>query len=365
MKLRKELIVMIIGALLSLFLLANLWGLVMVDLWTFAAAVLMMIFLVDYLPDVSCDGCRGLLMAEFLQVPYSTVAIAAAIPALLYYLAVFLMVDLEAIKTGLRGLSKDELQTNGVLKKVLLIFPVILLIYQLIITKASVTTAGIQAIICSVIVSWFYKEHRMGPQKIFEALYLGAKDSVGIAAVCATAGIIIGCVTMTGLGTKFSSMVLVLAQGNLILLGILTGLICLLLGMGLPTTAAYIITVTVAAPALLKAGVDPLAAHLFVFYYAILSAITPPVAGAAYAGASIAGSPIMKTGFAAVKLGIVAYIVPFFFINNQAILAQGELLTVLQSCATAVIGVVLLAIVLQNVSFFGNRISLRRGSPIF
>lgn len=302
-------------------------------------------------------GAGAFIMAEFLQISYAEVAIAAAIPALLYYLAVFLMVDLEAVKTGLQGVPREELPSlKEIFRKSVLILPILLLVYQLIIAKTSVTLAGISAIICSVVVSWLSsKENRMGLKKIYLALYEGAKDSIAIASVCATAGIIVGSVTMTGLGTKFSSMVMALAQGNMLLLGIFTAIICLVLGMGLPTTAAYIITVTVAAPALIKSGVVPLAAHLFVFYYAILSAITPPVAGAAYAGASIAKAPVMKTGFTAVKLGIVAYMVPFFFINNQAIIAQGAGVDILQSLVTAIIGVVLIAMGAQNMTFTGKK----------
>lgn len=304
-------------------------------------------------------GAGAFIMAEFLQISYAEVAIAAAIPALLYYLAVFLMVDLEAVKTGLRGVPREELPAlKDMVRKSVLIFPVLLLVYQLIIAKTSVTTAGISAIACSVIVSWLSsKENRMGVKKIYYALYEGAKDSIAIASICATAGIIVGTVTMTGLGTKFSSMVMSLAQGNMLLLGIFTAIICLVLGMGLPTTAAYIITVTVAAPALIKSGVAPLAAHLFVFYYAILSAITPPVCGASYAGASIAKAPVMKTGFTAVKLGIVAYVVPFFFINNQAIIAQGAGIDIIQSVITAIIGVALIAMGIQNITFTGTRLN--------
>lgn len=302
-------------------------------------------------------GAGAFIMAEFLQVSYAEVAIAAAIPAILYYLAVFLMVDLEAVKVGLKGVPRAELPSmKMIIRKSVLIVPILLLVYQLIIAKTSVTVAGISAIACSVLVSWFAdKENRMGIKKVYFALYEGAKDSIAIASVCATAGIIVGAVSMTGLGTKFSSMVMSLAQGNMLLLGIFTALICLVLGMGLPTTAAYIITVTVAAPALIKSGVLPLAAHLFVFYYAILSAITPPVAGAAYAGASIAKAPVMRTGFTAVKLGIVAYLVPFFFINNQAIIAQGDAVTIIQSICTAVLGVTLIAMGAQNMTFRGKQ----------
>ncbi len=304
-------------------------------------------------------GAGAFIMAEFLQIKYSTVVIAAAIPAILYYLSVILMVDLEAVRLNLKGIDKNELPPlRKVLKKAYLLLPIFILVYELIVVNASITLSGILAIASTVVVSWFDKDSRMTPRKIINALYNGATDSIGIAAVCATAGVIIGAVSMTGLGTKFSSVVLALAQGNLSILAVLTALICMVLGMGLPTTAAYIITVAVAAPALIKAGIAPLSAHLFVFYYACLSAITPPVAAASYTGASIAKAPVMKTGWTAVKLGIVAYLVPFFFLTNQTLLARGAVIDITRSIITAGAGCALLAIAFENINYNGKKINI-------
>ena len=300
-------------------------------------------------------GAGAFIMAELLQISFSTVAIAAAIPALLYYLAVFLMVDLEAVRLDLKGMAKADITPlKTVLKKFYLLLPIIILIFQLIVVRASITRSGIIAIVSCVIVSLFSKENRMTPSKIIDALYSGARDCIGIAGVCAMAGIIIGTVSMTGLGTRFSSMVLAIAGNNLYFLAFLTAVICIVLGMGLPTTAAYIICVTVAAPALIKLEIPALAAHMFVFYYAILAAITPPVAAASYAAASIADAPIMKTGWAAVKLGIAAYIIPFFFLNNQPLLFDGAPLEILIAAATSILGIALLSMVVQNITFFRN-----------
>ena len=291
-------------------------------------------------------------MAEFLQKSFGEIATAALLPSLLYYLAIFLMVDLEAIRLNLKGLTKDHIPAlSKVFKRIYLLLPIAVLVYMLLIARASITRSGITAIVICVVVSWFNKETRMGLQKLCNALYRGAMGSIGIAGICAAAGIIVGAVGMTGLGPRFSSLVLQLAHGNITIIAVLTAVICLVLGMGLPTTAAYIISVTVAAPALINGGIDPLAAHMFVFYYAILSAITPPVAAASYAAASIADAPIMKTGFTALRLGLTAYIIPFFFLNNQALLMVGDLLTILRASVTAVFAIFLFAMVIENVTY--------------
>lgn len=301
-------------------------------------------------------GAGAFIMAEFLQLSYSDIVAAAAIPACLYFFAVFMMVDLEAVRLRLKGIPADQRPSlKEVLKKIYLLAPIVLLVVELLVVKASVTRSGLLAIGCCVVISFFNKESRMGPKKIFDALYDGAKGCIGIAATCSTAGIIIGAVSVTGLGTRFSSAVLGLAQGNFAVIAILTALICMVLGMGLPTTASYIIAVAVAAPTLIKSGIAPLSAHMFVFYYAILAAITPPVAGASYAAASIAEAPIMKTGYTAVKLGILAYVIPFFFVRNDLLLANGTFTEVLRALSTALVAVVLLSVVLENTTYSGRK----------
>lgn len=309
------------------------------------------------LPPVMGSG--AFIMAEYLGIPYSSVALAAALPALLYYLAVFLQVDLVAVNTGLRGAEPSDLpKKKETLQKIYMLLPIVLMVVLLMVMRVSVTRAGLASILFTVVISWTQKEFRMGPRRIFEALAEGAKATVGIASVCMLAGMITGAVSSSGFATKFSSFILALANDQLILIGILTALICLVLGMGLPTTAAYIITASVALPALIKAGILPLAAHMFIFYYAILAAITPPVAGASYTGASIAKAPVMRTGLEAVKLGAVAYIMPFFFINNPNLIGQGSFVATLQAIVTSTFGCVLLAMCIQGVTFKGNKLTV-------
>ena len=304
-------------------------------------------------------GSGAFIMAEFLGVSYATVALAAIIPAILFYLALFFQVDLVAISTGLKGAPPEDLpDKKKLIKNIHMTIPVIVLIYVLMVMRMSPTRAGLFAIGVSVLISWTSKSFRMGPKKIYKALVDGAKSSVGITAVCILAGIIVGAVSSSGLATKFSSIVLGLARDNLIITAALTAIICLILGMGLPTSAAYVITVVIALPALMKIGVLPIAGHMFVFYYAILAAVTPPVATASYTAASIARSPVMKTGLEGVKLATIAYLMPFFFINNPNLIGQGTLLEIAQSFATATLGCFLLAMVIRGVTFAGNKVRL-------
>jgi TRAP-type uncharacterized transport system fused permease subunit len=177
--------------------------------------------------------------------------------------------------------------------------------------------------------------------------------SVGIAAVCASAGIIVGIVAMTGVGVKFGSIVVGLSQGNLFITLVLTAVICLFLGTGLPTTASYIITAAVGVPALLKLGADPLAAHLFVFYFAAISTITPPVAGAVYTACGFSGSPVMATGWTATRLGISAYIVPFLFVYHPVLLLKGSWLEITQATVSAIVGVAAVSMALIGTSYIG------------
>jgi len=300
-------------------------------------------------------GAGAFIMAEFLQLPYSEIIIAAAVPALLYYLGVYCMVDLEAVKDGLKGMSRQERPDfREVLKELYLLVPIVVLIYELVIVNASVIKSGLIAIAVCVIISWFRKDTRMGVKKIIYAMSDGGKGSVSIGATCATAGIVIGAVAITGLGVRFSSVVLNLAGENLMLVSLFTALICTVLGMGLPTTAAYIITSVIAVPAMVNMGVPALASHLFVFYFACISAITPPVGGAFYAGAAIAGAPLMKTGFNAMKLGVAAYVVPFLFIKSPLLLMKGPALEIIWAIFTGSIGVAVIAMAFQGRSYIGN-----------
>lgn len=292
----------------------------------------------QFLPPVM--GAGAFIMAELLSLSYTDVIIAAVVPATLYFVSVFMMVDLEAVRLNLKGMLPDEVPDA---KKVFrekghLGIPVLALIYMLLVMKMSVTKAGLYSVVLIVLLSWLKKDTRMGLARIIKALYEAARSAVGIGAVISTAGLIIGTVGMTGLGTRFSSVILAIAGDNLFLVALFTALICIVLGMGLPTTAAYVISVSVASATMTRIGVPGLAAHLFVFYFACISTITPPVAASSYTAAAIAKAPVMKTGLYATMLRVAGYIVPFIFISSQELMLQGEFFSVLWAVITAVIG---------------------------
>jgi TRAP transporter 4TM/12TM fusion protein len=297
-------------------------------------------------------GAAAFIIAEMVGIPYIKVCVAAAIPAVLYYFTLFYIVHLEAVKLGMKGVPRENLPS---LKKELLIrghliLPAILLVVALIFGYSPMK-AGLWAIIAVFIVSMFRRDTRMGISKIIRSLRDGAIGSLQVVMACACAGVVIGVVTQTGLGLKFSNLVISAAHGNLLLSLIFIMLASLVLGMGLTTSAAYILTVIIAAPALVKLGVDLLSAHLFVFYYACLSAITPPVALAAYAAAGIAGSSPFRVGFRAMWLAIVAYIVPYFFIYNPVLLWRGNFFEILLALISSIIGSMAIASALEGYLF--------------
>ncbi|MBI2207046.1 MAG: TRAP transporter fused permease subunit [Candidatus Rokubacteria bacterium] len=302
-------------------------------------------------------GAGAFIMAELLNISYAHVIVAATLPAILYYVGLYCMIDLEAVKQGLRGV-----QTAGTAGRMWvalkegghLLIPVFVLLHQTVIAGTSVQRAGFYSIIAAVLVSWVRRRTRIGWTRLVQGLRDGAMSSVSIAAVCATAGIIVGIVSMTGLGVKFSSVVVGLAQGNLFITLALTAVICVFLGMGVPTTAAYIIAAAVGVPALLALGADPLAAHLFVFYFACISAITPPVAGAVYTACGFSGSSVMQTGWTATRLGIAAYIVPFLFVYHPVLLFKGTWPEIAQATASAVLGVAAVSMAMIGTSFVGG-----------
>ena len=300
-------------------------------------------------------GSAAFIMAQLIGVSYLKIATSALIPAVLYFLSVIFMVDLEAGKYGLKGVPKDELPSvRHVLRtQGYLVTPVLVLIFVLVVLRASVIRAALWAIASVIVVTAFKRETRMGLARIISALYDGAKGSVGIISSCACAGIVIGVLSLTGAGLKFAQVVLALSHGNLLPALVLSAVASLVLGMGLPTTASYLICAAVAAPALIELGVSPLAAHMFIFYYACISAITPPVALAAYAGAGLAKANPMRVGVTAVRLGLVAYIVPFMFVYGPPLLAQGGLGNIMWAAVTAIIGVWALAMGIEG--WMGDR----------
>lgn len=301
-------------------------------------------------------GAGAFIMAELLGIPYVDVILAATIPAILYYVGLYCMVDLYAVRERLMGLPREQLRRLApVLKEGWhLLLPVVILLYQLIVIGSSISRAGLLSIASIIIVSWFRKKTRLGFYRVIEAMKESALSTVGVASICACAGIIVGVVSVTGLGIKFGSAVLALSGGNLFFVLLLTALICLVLGMGLPTTAAYIIAASVGVPPMLRLGVNPLAAHLFVFYFACVSAITPPVCAAVYTACGFSGTDVMKTGKIASMLGISAYIVPFIFVYHPVLLMQGSPLEVLYQFVMASLGVAAVAMGVIGSSYFGN-----------
>lgn len=299
-------------------------------------------------------GAGAFLMAEITGIKYSEIIIAAAIPAILYFTSVYFMVDFQAVKSGLVGLSRKQLPSfNEIGRHVYLFIPVLLLIIMLV-QGRSVIFAGTVGIISSFVISLFSKETRMGLKKILLALELGMKNALQLIAIVACAGIIVGVIALTGVGQRFSSLLLSIADDNMLLALIFAMAIAIILGMGMPTTAAYAVAASAVAPGLINMGLDPLTAHLFVFYFAVISAITPPVALAAFAAAGISGTDPMKTSFKAFQLGLAAFIVPFmFFYSPELLLEAGNTVTIALAVITALLGVYLLAAAVQG-WFFGK-----------
>ncbi|MRG84833.1 TRAP transporter fused permease subunit [Salinibacillus xinjiangensis] len=300
-------------------------------------------------------GAGAFLMAEVTGIPYSEIIIAAIIPAVLYFISVYFMVDFQAIKEGLRGLPRKQLPSfKYIIKKVYLFIPVLLLIVMLV-SGFSVIFAGTAGIISCFILSLLSKETRMSIKDLIGAFELGMRDSLQLIAIVACAGIIVGVISLTGVGQRFSTMLLSIADTNIFLALLFAMALAVLLGMGMPTTAAYAVAASTVAPGLINIGMEPLFAHMFVFYYAVISAITPPVALAAFAAAGISGTNPMKTGVKAFQIGLAAFIVPFVFVYSPELLLQSEnIMGTILATVTAIIGVYLLAAAVQA-WFFGNK----------
>ena len=296
-------------------------------------------------------GAGAFIMAEVTGIPYTDIVIAAIIPSILYFASVYFMVDLQATRLGMKGLPQNELPVfRELLKQVYLFIPIIILIYALF-AGYSVIRAGTLAMIAAAVVSWL-TPHRMGPTALLKAFELAAKMSIQLVAVCACAGIIVGVIALTGVGARFSTLLLAIAAQNQLLALFFAMCIAIILGMGMPTTAAYAVAAAVVAPGLVQLGIPVLTAHFFVFYFAVMSAITPPVALAAYAGAALSGSDPMRTSVESFRFGLAAFVVPFMFFYSQALLMQGTWLEILHVFVTASVGVYLLSAGVQA-WFFG------------
>ena len=298
-------------------------------------------------------GAAAFLMADFIGVPYSQIIVRAILPALLYFTGIFIAVHLEAKKLGLSGIPKEELPVFKILiRKIYLLLPLIMLVIWVSGNYMTMQKAASYAIVLSIIVSLFDKENRINVTKCLDALEAGGRGVISVAVACGVAGIISGSITMTGLANDLINGIISVANGKLIIALLLTMLCCIVLGMGVPTTANYCIMAATCAPILVRMGVPIMAAHFFVFYFGIVADITPPVALAAYAGSAIAKSNPMKTAFTASKLAIAVFIVPYVFcFNPSMLLIDTTAVSVVQIFITSLIGVFGLSASLEGFLF--------------
>ena len=298
-------------------------------------------------------GAAAFLMADFVGVPYSSIIGRAILPAILYFAGIFISVHLEAKKLDLHGMPKEQLpKAKKLVKKIYLLLPLVMLVVWVSGNFMTMQKAASLAIVLTVVVSLFNKDNRITPGKILEALEAGGKSAITVGAACGVAGIISGTITMTGLANDIINAIVSVAGNRLIIALILTMLCCIVLGMGVPTTANYCIMAATTAPILIRMGVPVMAAHFFVFYFGIVADITPPVALAAYAGSAIAKSNPMKTAFNASKLAVAAFIVPYMFCFNPAmLLIDTTAIQVVQIAITAFIGIFALAAALEGYCF--------------
>ena len=268
-------------------------------------------------------GAAAFLMAEYMGVSYATVAVTAILPAVLYFTGIYIAVHLEARKLGLKGIPRDQLPKLRVLiKKIYLLAPLVVLVVLVSTNKKTMQFSAAVAILVAILVGLINKDDRITITKIIDALEAGGKGTITVAVACAMTGIVAGCITVTGLASKLITAIVSVSGGHTMIALVLTMLCCIVLGMGVPTTANYCIMAATCAPILMnpQIGVPAMAAHFFVFYFGIVADITPPVALAAYAGSAIAKAPPMKTAFNATKLAIAAFIVPYIFAKNPAML---------------------------------------------
>jgi TRAP transporter 4TM/12TM fusion protein len=294
-------------------------------------------------------GAAAFVIAEFMNVPYLYVAVAGLFPALIYFFSIFVMVHFEARRKNLATVDRSELpDLKEELKRGGHLFISIIIIVVLLVVGYTPMFAAFWAIISILVLSSLRKETRMTPTEIFSALEEGARQAIPVSIACATAGIIIGCVFVSGLGLKFTNVIVSLSGGHLTIALILTMFASLILGMGLTTTAVYITLAALVIPALTKMGVAPMAAHLFAFYFGLVSAITPPVALASFAAAGIAGSNPMQTGFHSFRLGIAKYILPFVFVFNPSMVFVGDWLHIVMGIAGGFAGIYALTVTTEG-----------------
>ena len=298
-------------------------------------------------------GVAAFLIAEYLSIPYGEVALAAAVPACLYYLALFVQVDLEAAKRGLVGLPREQLPKfrNVMRRGWVFLVPLLSLIYTLMWAGWEAGKAGMGAVIATFLVGLIMKETRPTLQGFLSSIEETGRTMLDLVAITALAGLVIGSLQLSGLSFKLSLMLVTVAGGNALALLALTAVVCIILGMGMPTTIIYVMLAVLVGPALTQLGIVPLAAHLFIFYFGMMSMITPPVCMATYAAAAIARTNFWETGWIGMRLGIVAYVVPFVFAFHPALILKGTAGEIILTVITAAIGVILLGIGLAGYLF--------------
>ena len=295
-------------------------------------------------------GAAAFLMAEYMGIPYAQVALKAILPAILYFTGIYIAVHLEAKKLGLKGIPREQLpKMRKLLPKVYLLLPLVVLVVMVSLNMKTMQFCAAVAIVITILVGIVNKEDRITPAKIFDALEAGGKGTITVAVACAMAGIVAGCITSTGLASKLITAIVKISGGQEIIALFLTMLCCIVLGMGVPTTANYCIMASTCAPILMSPaiGIPKVAAHFFVFYFGIVADITPPVALAAYAGSAIAKAPPMKTAFNATRLAIAAFIVPYIFAFSPAMLFEFSkgtstvmmVVQIIQICVTSLLGI--------------------------
>jgi TRAP transporter 4TM/12TM fusion protein len=302
----------------------------------------------QFMPPIM--GSAAFLIAEVLSIPFWEVALAAAFPAVLYFMAIFFMVDLEAAKRGIRGLRPDEIPVfKEVLKRGwhLMLSPLVL-VYLLLFLQWSPMKSAFWAIIVTVLSTFINPKNRMTFKQMIECMRSGCIGAIETTVACASVGLVIGVIMQTGLGFSMSSILVSASNGSLLILLLLTMLASLILGMGLPTVAAYLVLGVMVAPALVNMGVYPLAAHLFIFYFGIISAITPPVALASFVAAGISGDKPLTTSLTSLRLGMSAFILPFAFVYGPALVLNGTLFEIVIAFLTAALGIFALSVGLQR-----------------
>jgi TRAP transporter 4TM/12TM fusion protein len=307
-------------------------------------------------------GAAAFIMAEMLGIKYGAIVVAAAIPALLYYLGIMVQVQLRAEKLNLEGVPKEQLPKLGdvMRERGHLLIPIAFLLYMLLFSGSTVIFSAFWAIVATIIVSQLRKTTRMTIRQLLDAFSEGTIATVSVAVACAVVGIIIGVVSLTGFGLNMANAIIQLGRSNLMLTLLLTMITCMILGMGLPSIPAYLITATMAAPALVKLGIPALAAHMFVFYFAMFANITPPVALASFAAAGLSGGDPMRTGLQSLKLSLAGFIVPYMFIYNTSLLLLNTTAgTAVWVTITAIIGVSMIGMATEGFLFTSIHWALR------